>query len=90
MTERSDGVTDARIQAAIVIAGILFWFLRGTRRGRNGSAAKSPDQREGVFDAQGRAALCRANDRADKRLGPVQSRGTKPTEGFWRESEDGK
>jgi hypothetical protein len=54
MTEQSDGVTDARIQAAKVIAGILK-SLQGARRGRIGSAAKSPDQREGVFDVQGRA-----------------------------------
>ncbi len=47
MTERSDGGTDARIQAEKVIAGILT-FCREPCEGELG-APKSPDQREGVF-----------------------------------------
>ncbi len=45
----------------------------------DGSAAMSPDQREGVFGARGaggrlsegigRASICRADDRTDNRLG---------------------
>ena len=51
----------------------------------------SPDQREGVFDAwvggrwsegMGRAATCRANDRAENGLVPARSRGTKPADGI--------
>ncbi len=77
MTERSDGVTDARIQAAKVIAGFLKVF-KGARRGRNGSATMSPDFQEGVFGALGGrviereqwlCAICKANDRADNGLG---------------------
>ncbi len=44
MTERSDGVPDARIQAAKVIAENHSGFC---------SQAMSPDQGEGVFDARG-------------------------------------
>jgi hypothetical protein len=76
MTEQSDGVTDARIQAEKVIAGILT-FCREPCEGGLG-ASKSPDQRDGVFDAwvggnwcegMGRAATGRANDRAENWLG---------------------
>ncbi len=50
----------------------------------------SPDQSEGVIGARGeggrlskgmgRAEICEANDRADKRLGAEKRRSTKPTE----------
>jgi len=50
MTEQSDGVTDAKIQAEKVIAEILRGFLR---EASEGIASKSPDQSEGVLDALG-------------------------------------
>lgn len=84
-------MTDARIQAAKVIAGILKSF-QGARRGRNGSAEKSPNQREGVFDAHGRvgdgarawAVLQYARPMTGREDGmvPARSRGTMPTNGF--------
>ncbi len=52
MTERSDGETDARIQAAKVIAGRLSSFLR--------ELSKSPDQREESSMCMGRPEIeCR-------------------------------
>ena len=53
MTERSDGVTDARIQAAKVIAGFSQLFSQGSPARADGIAAMSPERREGVFDAIG-------------------------------------
>ena len=49
MTEQSDGVTDARIQAEKVIAGILTSCREPCEGGLG--ATKSPDQRKGVFVA---------------------------------------
>jgi len=78
MTERSDGVTDARIQAAKVIAGLYVVSLKGVRRGRTGSrrcllnAVRESSARSGgreIERGHGTDPTCRANDRADKRLG---------------------
>jgi hypothetical protein len=52
MTEQSDGVTDARIQAAKVIAG-LFEVPEGSPARADGIAAMPPERSKGVFDAIG-------------------------------------
>jgi hypothetical protein len=43
MTEQCDGVTDARIQAAKVIAGFSQLSLRGAQRGRTGARRCLPN-----------------------------------------------
>jgi hypothetical protein len=52
MTEQSDGVTDAGIQAAKVIAG-LFGVPEGSPARADGNGAKSPARSKGVFEAIG-------------------------------------
>jgi hypothetical protein len=76
MTERSDGVTDARIQDRKSYRGGV---SREPGEG-GGCAAMSPERREGVFDAIGRAgdratAWCRR--RAEARSSPRLSKKVK-------------
>ncbi len=76
MTERSDGVTDARIQAAKVIAGFLRVF-KGSPARADWERGDVSRPREGVISASGRVIerghwlcdLCKAGDRADEGLG---------------------
>jgi|GEM_PF-3089569 len=48
MTEQSDGVTDARIQAAKVIAGFLKSYLKGAQKKQTRVTVMSPEQSESL------------------------------------------